>query len=325
MPECIDTCPGIFNPAQGPCPSALYDDDEAPPSTDPVPSDYDNDDTYDSDVGGTTLDPVSNNDVSDLSGTSPVVCVGSDCVADEEEVVVDDGGTTDLVLTDNNGDRIGSLRIKTRGPAVITVRAGESEDDDDVVSSVIDVTVDGELDGDSTLCFVVDESRSDLRTKGCLGFYNDENEWECEDACLDVEDDEVCGKTSHFSTFAILLGGAGSAAGGCGVSTAYNGIFSKVGYDIALGAGVMGLVLCCCLIIIIVVMFVPPARRFVYGKEGHRIRKLRSLNDSSTPNSVGSGRRSASAGDTTDLLDDGGWNDDDQHDAEGQDDNAWAV
>ena len=58
----------------------------------------------------------------------------------------------------------------------------------------------------------------------CLGFVNDEGEWECGDNCLKQNSrGQLCGTTDHFTNFAILLssntkGGNGS----CESSEKYN-------------------------------------------------------------------------------------------------------
>ena len=46
----------------------------------------------------------------------------------------------------------------------------------------------------------------------CLSFLNENNEWECEDECLEKDvnengDSTLCGFTEHFTTFSILLNG----------------------------------------------------------------------------------------------------------------------
>ena len=48
------------------------------------------------------------------------------------------------------------------------------------------------------------------RNDACLSFLNENNEWECEDKCLDSKTNErgettLCGNTNHFTTFAILF------------------------------------------------------------------------------------------------------------------------
>ena len=40
----------------------------------------------------------------------------------------------------------------------------------------------------------------------CLGFINEDNEWECVDECIELnEDGQYCGETDHFTSFAMLL------------------------------------------------------------------------------------------------------------------------
>jgi hypothetical protein len=78
--------------------------------------------------------------------------------------------------------------------------------------SVIDITLrDAQgneipLVGSVTLCFV---AASDAE-ESCLGFYNDQSEWECVDECLSSSNGQLCGTTDHFTSFAILLGGTES-------------------------------------------------------------------------------------------------------------------
>jgi hypothetical protein len=44
-----------------------------------------------------------------------------------------------------------------------------------------------------------------LKEDSCLGFFNEQNEWECVDDCVYKENDQICGDTDHFTSFAILL------------------------------------------------------------------------------------------------------------------------
>ena len=43
-----------------------------------------------------------------------------------------------------------------------------------------------------------------------MGFLNNKNEWECQDPCLTSKNGQLCGKTDHFTNFALLLTGANS-------------------------------------------------------------------------------------------------------------------
>jgi hypothetical protein len=79
-----------------------------------------------------------------------------------------------------------------------------------IFSTVIDVKLVDEnnniipLDGDARLCFEATESYD----FGCLAYLDeDSNTWKCEDSCLDIQDNLLCGTTTHFSTFALLLTG----------------------------------------------------------------------------------------------------------------------
>ena len=60
------------------------------------------------------------------------------------------------------------------------------------------------LNGEVEICFTA-EALENLED-GCLGFVNEQGEWECEDSCLKSNSDgQVCGSTDHFTNFAILL------------------------------------------------------------------------------------------------------------------------
>ena len=60
------------------------------------------------------------------------------------------------------------------------------------------------LTGNVELCFTA-SSLPDFE-EGCLAFVNGNGEWECEDSCLQSNNEgQVCGETDHFTNFAILL------------------------------------------------------------------------------------------------------------------------
>lgn len=65
------------------------------------------------------------------------------------------------------------------------------------------------------LCFAVPQATD--AGSACLAFFDEgRGRWVCEDECLSVRaagaggDRQVCGKTNHFTSFAVLLGGASS-------------------------------------------------------------------------------------------------------------------
>jgi hypothetical protein len=62
-----------------------------------------------------------------------------------------------------------------------------------------------QLEEPVTLCLKADTSKGG---DSCLGYYDAEKKtWECQDECLKENGDLLCGKTDHFTSFAILLGG----------------------------------------------------------------------------------------------------------------------
>lgn len=91
-----------------------------------------------------------------------------------------------------------------------------------VVSGVFDVqSTDGstQLDQPLEICLQAEDGAED----GCLGYIDETKnppEWKCEDDCLDKTGGFLCGKTSHLTNFAILLGGGG-VGNGCGSSYMY--------------------------------------------------------------------------------------------------------
>ena len=58
------------------------------------------------------------------------------------------------------------------------------------------------------ICFSVQSDKKNA----CLGFYDVKtNKWTCQDDCLKQKGKSMCGKTDHFTIFAILLGGSGDS------------------------------------------------------------------------------------------------------------------
>lgn len=61
------------------------------------------------------------------------------------------------------------------------------------------------FNGEATICLTVDSKES--TQSACLAFYNEKTTtWECQDPCLTPNKDQLCGKTDHLTSFAILLG-----------------------------------------------------------------------------------------------------------------------
>ena len=90
----------------------------------------------------------------------------------------------------------------------------------------------------------------------------------------------MCGKTDHFTNFAILLGGgiSGGKKGQCDESSDRGYILGNWENDLILTASVIGAVIVIGIVIIVATSF-GPLKRLLYGKEGARILQLRSAKD----------------------------------------------
>lgn len=141
-------------------------------------------------------------------------------------------------VTSSDGQRVGTVALPTdiRGTLVVESDT-EAEVIEEVVSLVLDVTVVGEngelitsFDEPIELCFETDQSEGDV----CLGFYNDNEEWECEDYCLESTSEGVCGETRHLTSFALLLDSSAGSADKCGSgSTDYLYVYLSVSFVVA--------------------------------------------------------------------------------------------
>jgi len=116
-----------------------------------------------------------------------------------------------------------------------------------------------------------------LTNESCLGFLDETRippRWICEDPCLHSSENnnEVCGTTDHFTSFAILLQGGSNNP--CG-SDNDNYIFNEAWQDTVF--------LLCFTLVILCVLIVPLffitktrfGRRIIYGKEAERINRVR--------------------------------------------------
>jgi hypothetical protein len=151
---------------------------------------------------------------------------------------------------------------------------GPTENSPTIISQIVEISFVTELgepldfDGKAKLCFQVNETDSD----SCLG-YLDESisppKWKCEDECLDSHQGQLCGSTSHFTSFAILL------SGGSGGDCTSNYILGSGWYDLALILSfVVVLWICLCLFVFIVEC--TPFGNYFFGKEHTRVKQLRS-------------------------------------------------
>ena len=142
------------------------------------------------------------------------------------------------------------------------------------MSPVVDVTVIGDF-GSATLCFDTDTGKT---SDSCLAYYDTKKEmWICQDKCLRKNsNNQICGETDHFTSFAILLGGG---IGDC-TDDSYAYVTGSFGGDLILVGCVAGLVCVVCFIFLII-SFTPPGKRLIFGEEGLRVVNLRSNMDES--------------------------------------------
>jgi hypothetical protein len=135
-------------------------------------------------------------------------------------------GTEDIPFSSGEGDPIAELTIPSLDDeAVLVVRELPSRllpTNSEAVTPAIDVVVmspQGEVTQFSsdpvTLCFF----NVDTTDNRCLGFINDEGDWECEDYCLTGSGGTVCGDSDHLTSFAILLDTEGGSDSRCGSSS----------------------------------------------------------------------------------------------------------
>mmetsp|Transcript_3208 Transcript_3208/g.11201 ORF Transcript_3208/g.11201 Transcript_3208/m.11201 type:complete len:234 (+) Transcript_3208:3763-4464(+) len=187
------------------------------------------------------------------------------------EVTVIDSSSGLVPVTNANGVTIGTVQLPGNVQGALVVSSDtHAEVIDAVASIVLDVTVVGEngeliteFDDPIELCFNSDESKDDVS----LGFYNDDNEWECEDYCLESTDSGVCGETKHLASFALLLDSGAGSSDECGSgSTDYLYVY--------LSAGAVGLA------VITIVVFVVLLEVRVRVKAAQLNESFRSMNRS---------------------------------------------
>lgn len=192
----------------------------------------------------------------------------------------------------DNSREVAAVQINSpanSNTVVLVTRANEEllrqVDSSDVVSTVVDVTIVGDQSGvTAELCFsVADDVDTD---EACLGFIDeDEARFKCEDECLERNDqDQLCGETTHFTNFAILLAGGGSADGKCGSST-NDFITGEWWGDLTLTASLVGFCLLFGIAFILLALFVPPFGKLFFGQE--HLQQKEFLSTLSRPTSIG--------------------------------------
>lgn len=129
-------------------------------------------------------------------------------------------------------------------------------------------------DGDVTVCLEVDDPER-AEDEGCLSFFDEEaNEWVCEDPCLEISGDTVCGDSSHLTNFAILLDGGDGGGNGCDSDDDGAYIFDEGWKDAILLLSVTGA--CFVLVVLILLAFVlVPGLDRIHGREYMRVNSVR--------------------------------------------------
>jgi hypothetical protein len=128
------------------------------------------------------------------------------------------------------------------------------------------------LSSPATLCFAYNErSNYDL---ACLGYINNEGKWQCEDTCLDKNSTSqlTCGRTGHFTSFAVLLSGGDDQCHRQYMTGSWKG-------DLAVAASVFGLVWGIALLCCVLYLFDTPLTKYLRNQ--HKPKKKRFSTQSS--------------------------------------------
>ena len=156
---------------------------------------------------------------------------------------------------------------------IVDVISGEPEDPTE--SRVVDITLrdtngqNQQPQGNVEICLSVSQTSSDQ----CLAVFNEEeNIWECEDPCLSTSDSLLCGETSHFSRFSILLDPTGKGSEDCD-SDSWNGITGAQWSDYVVILSVTCFFCCVAWTFAFLVTIMFPS---VHGEEHSRLVSLRS-------------------------------------------------
>jgi len=144
-------------------------------------------------------------------------------------------------------------------------------------SLAIDVTLTNgvsQLASPAQVCFSI-QPGTNYRS-ACLGYIDSSGRWQCEDKYLTMSNStQICGSTSHFTNFAVLLSGGG----GGGQNKSY--ITGSWRGDLGLAASVAGFVIVVA-VVVLAFGYTQTGRRFISGRQGVRtsMRKLSSRTDS---------------------------------------------
>jgi len=141
-------------------------------------------------------------------------------------------------------------------------------------SLAVDVTLSNgttTLASPAQLCFSIEQGRS--YKSACLGYIDSSGRWRCEDACLVTSSSgTICGSTSHFTNFAVLLSGGGGRQCTSSITGSWRG-------DLALAASVAGFVILLC-VAVLAFGHTQTGRKVISGREGVRVSMLRAARSS---------------------------------------------
>jgi len=143
-------------------------------------------------------------------------------------------------------------------------------------SLAIDVTLTNgisQLASPAQVCFSIKPGTS--YHSACLGYIDSSGRWQCEDKCPSMSNStQICGSTSHFTNFAVLLSGGGGRQCNSYITGSWRG-------DLGLAASVAGFVIVVG-VVVLAFGYTQTGRRFISGREGVRasMRKLGARNDS---------------------------------------------
>ena len=198
------------------------------------------------------------------------------------------------VIVNGSGASVGSVDFTDNIEGVFAVVTNptvlpESVRGQRVESTVFDIslfTADGNpvpLESEVEICLEV-KGKEFNKDDYCLGFIDEEQKppvWVCQDSCLRKgRDQQLCGTTDHFTSFALLLGGGSN--GGCGVGDSEDFIFDTQWKDYLLIAVVSVAIIACLLIAAVLLSLLPCGQRLIHGTEGQRVRQLPRSSDAHT-------------------------------------------
>ena len=135
----------------------------------------------------------------------------------------------------------------------------------EVLSPVFDIRATSALSESVEICMKVTSDAESQKKDRCLGFIDESRSpprWTCEDECLEENSDGLlCGKTKHFTNFAILLGATG---GDCDdfdyITGSMNGDLILVASIVAFIVAIACFILAC--------SYLKPGKVIIYGKRG---------------------------------------------------------